>query len=299
MNIFDDLKRRPRMGELLALVAVADCGSLSAAAAQLGCTQSNISHALGALEERLGATLLLRTRGGSIPTELGWKMVDKARAILALSDEMAELAGHPAPFHGRIKLATYRSVATHLLPAASAWLADHHPGVLLEIEDGCTERTDVERMVRAQEADLGIAHLPAGDGLDIRPFYDDEYMAVVPAGFRPDAADRWMGLSALPFIALRCTGAQAIMEQCHADGLTARPVASFTSDSTVLAAVLQQHGFTILPRLAATPVPPGLCLLPLPLPAQRRLALLALPDNRKRALLAVRAALQAVQAVQA
>jgi DNA-binding transcriptional LysR family regulator len=294
MNVFDDLKRRPSMGELAALTAVADTRSISAAAALLGCTQSNISHAIGSLEKRLGATLLVRTRAGSTPTELGWKMVAKAREILSLSDDMAELAGHPAPFAGRVRLATYRSVATHLLPAAIAWLARHHPGIALEIEDGCAERTDVERLVRAREADIGVAHLPAGDGLDIRPWLADEYVAVTHAAFSPAGTQRWLGLDALPFIALRCSGAAAVMELCYADGLMARPQAWFTADSTVLAQVRAQRGFSILPRLAVLPVPDGLQLLALPIPAPRQLAILTLPEDRQRSVLAVRAALRSV-----
>ncbi|MGY2498750.1 helix-turn-helix domain-containing protein, partial [Klebsiella pneumoniae] len=47
--------------EMLAFISVVDCGSISAAAEQLGQTPLGVSRALGRLEDKLGITLLTRT----------------------------------------------------------------------------------------------------------------------------------------------------------------------------------------------------------------------------------------------
>ena len=46
------------------LMTVVDSGSLTKAAAELGCTQSAVSHCLDALEKELGFALLTRNREG-------------------------------------------------------------------------------------------------------------------------------------------------------------------------------------------------------------------------------------------
>jgi DNA-binding transcriptional LysR family regulator len=65
-----------KLSQLHMLVAVADHGSFSAAAAELGCTQSRISHAIAALERELGTRLLARSRDGSLPTGAGLRVLD-------------------------------------------------------------------------------------------------------------------------------------------------------------------------------------------------------------------------------
>ena len=60
-----------KLSQLRMFVAVVENGSFSAAAAQLDCTQSRISHAVGGLERELGVRLLLRSHDGSALTDAG------------------------------------------------------------------------------------------------------------------------------------------------------------------------------------------------------------------------------------
>ena len=210
MNDFDDAKRRAKTSELEIIVAIAASGSLGRAALQLGCTQSRISHALGELEAVVGERLLHRSRTGARPTEAGVVAVTRARAILQMIDRLT-LGNAGLGLHGVVRIAAYRSVATHLLTPAILDVTAKHRGVRIEIDDGCDERSDVERLVYDRRADLGVVHLPTSAGLASRPFARDAYVAVVATERPPSRRSFWSDLAGLALFELRCSGAHASM----------------------------------------------------------------------------------------
>jgi DNA-binding transcriptional LysR family regulator len=253
-------------------VAIAASGSLGGAALQLGCTQSRISHALGELEAVLGERLFHRSRTGTRPTEAGVAAVTRGRAILQMIDRLA-VRGAGLGLHGAVRIAAYRSVATHLLTPAILDLAAKHRGVRIDLEDGCDERSDVERLVHDRRVDLGVAHLPTSAGLVSRPFARDAYVVVVAAAHRPPGRAFWSELAGLALFELRCSGARTAVEACRRDGMTNRTAASFASDSTIIAQIAARRGMAILPRLAVEPLPAGLVAIPLPIPVVRDLVI--------------------------
>jgi DNA-binding transcriptional LysR family regulator len=287
MKDFDHNIRIPKMSELQALLAIADTGTFGGAAAELGCTQSRISHSIAALEGTLGYQLLERSRTGTAPTPAGRRVILKAREILRLAQSTMLSKSHA--LSGVVRLATYQSVATHLLLPIIDALAVRHPGIRVEIDDGCVEREDVERRVRDGSADLGIAHLPVGAGLSVRPFAEDDYVAIVAGSYSPSKRYFWQDLERLDFIELRCSGSRSIVDKCHANGMKAKPTKSFSSVSTILAHLRRGRSFSILPRLSVEPLPAGLKVLDLPVNAERSLAII-LPRQQPTA--RVRAVLQ-------
>ena len=201
-------------------MAIADTGSFGAASVELNCTQSRISHAIANLESVIGARLLDRSRTGTTPTQVGASTIAKARQILRLADAIVPTG--PQLLRGVVRLATYQSVATHLLPGILNDVTRQHPGVRIELDDGCVEREDVEHRVRADAADLGVAHLPVGAGFFVRPFAEDDYVVVVKTGDRPSQRFLWQDLQEGDFIELRCPGARSMLERCRANGMTPR-----------------------------------------------------------------------------
>jgi DNA-binding transcriptional LysR family regulator len=270
MTDFDDAKRRAKTAELEIIVAIAASGSLGGAALQLGCTQSRISHALGELEDVLGERLFDRSRTGARPTEAGVVAVSRARAILQMIDRLT-VGGAGLGLHGVVRIAAYRSVATHLLTPAILDVTANHRGVRIELDDGCDERSDIERLVHDRRADLGIVHLPTSAGLMTRPFARDAYVAVAAATQLPSKHSFWSDLARLALFELRCSGARAAVEACRRDGMTNRTTASFASDSTIIAQIAARRGMAILPRLAVEPLPAGLVAITLPITAVREL----------------------------
>src|SRR5215203_5419271 len=71
--------QRAKLDTLLTFLAVARERSFTRAAAQLGVSQSTMSHTIRDLEERLGVRLLTRTTRSVSPTEAGERLLRKHR----------------------------------------------------------------------------------------------------------------------------------------------------------------------------------------------------------------------------
>jgi DNA-binding transcriptional LysR family regulator len=262
-----------KLSQLRMLVAVADHGSFSAAAAGLGCTQSRISHAIAELERELGTRLLARAHGGSLPTDAGLRVLDTARQMLRLEDNLRASVRADEALGGRVRVACFRSIGTHLLPYAAEALAQRHPDLVLDIDDGCNDRLEVIAALRAGRADVGIAQLPVEDGFVVHPYLADDYMLVVPATRHFASPVTWDQLHGLPFIRLGCAGADAILARCRAAGLEVAAERTLVNDTSIAAMVGRGMGWSILPRLATFPEPDEVRVLPLPVLARRQFAL--------------------------
>ena len=97
--------------------AVARQGSFNKAAQQLHLTPSAISHAIAVMEEELGFALFTRGKSGVTMTSYGASLYPAIRAVLnsdeALQQSIARLNGLEK---GKVRLGTFSSVCTHLLP---------------------------------------------------------------------------------------------------------------------------------------------------------------------------------------
>ncbi|WP_144110614.1 LysR family transcriptional regulator [Paraburkholderia sp. BCC1886] len=146
--------RRESYNDLLALIAVARERSFTRAAAQLGVSQSALSHTIRALETRLGLRLLTRTTRSVAPTEAGERLL---RTIAPRFEEIdAELAAvtefrdKPA---GTIRItATDYATETVLWPRLSKVLHDY-PDINVEIitDYGLAD-------IVADRFDIGVRH---------------------------------------------------------------------------------------------------------------------------------------------
>ena len=125
---------RENLNDLLAFLAVAKERSFTRAAAQLGVSQSALSHTVRGLEERLGLRLLTRTTRSVAPTEAGERLLRAAGPRLEeIEAEMAalsELRDRPA---GTIRITAHdHAVRAVLWPALENLLADY-PDIKVEI----------------------------------------------------------------------------------------------------------------------------------------------------------------------
>src|SRR3954470_14998057 len=126
--------QRGNLDNLLAFLAVAPERSFTRAAAQLGLSQSTLSHTIRELEERLGVRLLTRTTRSVSPTEAGERLLrnvgprfDEIEAELAALRELRE---KPA---GTFRItATEFAINTILLPKLAPMLRQH-PDVKVEM----------------------------------------------------------------------------------------------------------------------------------------------------------------------
>jgi DNA-binding transcriptional LysR family regulator len=278
MKKFDNPHEQLKLNQLEMLVAVADAGSFNGAAAEMGCTQSRISHAIAELERVLGTRLLLRSRAGCVPTESGLRVIAKARQILTLTASLAQSAEPEESPVGRVRIACFRSVGTHLLPTALETLAIDYPGIRVDVDDGYEEREAVTRAVEEGRADVGIAQLPVGAAVVTRPYVSDAYVIVAPSSLPLQAPLSWEQLHGVPYIQLSCSGALAVLDRCRAAGFAAEPSRTLATDSSIVAMVKRGIGYSVLPHLAVFPPPDGVQVHDLPIPAKREFVLAALPS---------------------
>ena len=122
-----------RSGELEVLVLVAEQGSLSAAARQMGVSPSAISKTVSRLEARLGVQLLQRSTRRMQLTAEGAQLVERGKRLLADLDELeATVAARSAP-KGVVRISASTSTGQRLLVPLVAPLMAAHPGLRLEL----------------------------------------------------------------------------------------------------------------------------------------------------------------------
>ncbi|WP_203073495.1 LysR family transcriptional regulator [Falsiroseomonas ponticola] len=117
---------------LRSFVFIAEGGSFTRAAERVGRTQSAISMQIRRLEEMLGHPLLMRTPKGVQPTPQGAWLLDRAREMLALNDEIIGNFRAP-PMVGTVRLGTPDDYALNWLPQILARFAEAHPAVELDV----------------------------------------------------------------------------------------------------------------------------------------------------------------------
>lgn len=119
---------------LRALLAVADCGSFTAASARLHSTQSTVSQKVRRLEEMAGHVLLVRGKRDVRPTDQGEKLLAYARRMLALNGEMLDaLAGTAAV---TLRLGVPEDFVAGRTTRLLAGFNRKHPQVKLEVTTG-------------------------------------------------------------------------------------------------------------------------------------------------------------------
>ncbi|MEU1467601.1 LysR family transcriptional regulator [Streptomyces sp. NPDC005761] len=270
---------------LRVLRAVAGTGSFSAAARELGCTQPAVSQQMKALESSAGTTLLIRTGREMRLTQAGEALVRHASGILAgltaAEEEVAAIAGLRA---GRVRLVSFPSGSSTLVPGALAALRAAHPGTRVSLVEAEPPRS-VE-MLRDGDCDIALAFRYGTQGAEwedlvVRPLLTDRLIGLVPE--RHPLADRdEVGIGELagePWIAgcPRCR--RQLVEVCEASGFT--PRIDFATDDypAVIGLVGAGLGVAVLPALAIESVRPrGARTVTVEPAIEREIVALTLPD---------------------
>lgn len=142
----------PPFDALIAFDTVLRHGSMTAAAAELGVTQSAVSHRLRRLEAFVGTQLLLRRRAGLVPTPAGTALAEGLGEIfegMAGLRERSRHAAHPA----RLRIGIGAALAQHWLVRRLPDFSRHHPGIEIELAIFAT-RAQAE--ARSSDLDLRI-----------------------------------------------------------------------------------------------------------------------------------------------
>ncbi|MER7960653.1 LysR family transcriptional regulator [Streptomyces ardesiacus] len=273
---------------LRVLRAVASTGSFSAAGRELGCTQPAVSQQMKALEASVGTPLLVRTGREMRLTQAGEALVRHAAGIIAgltaAEEEVAAIAGLRA---GRVRLVSFPSGSSTLVPTALAALRAAHPGTRVSLEEA--EPPKSVELLREGDCDVALAFRYEGaagaeewDDLVVRPLLTDRLVALVPEGHRLARTEGAVAIGELAresWIAgcPRCRG--QLVEVCEGAGFT--PRIDFATDDypAVVGLVGAGLGVAVLPQLAVESVRPrGARTVALEPAVRREIVALTLPD---------------------
>ena len=169
---------RRNVNDMLAFLAVAKERSFTRAAAQLGVSQSALSHTIRGLEERLGLRLLTRTTRSVAPTEAGERLLrtvgprfDEIDAELAALSELREKPG------GTIRITAGEHSAESVLWPVLRKLLPDYPDIKVEIS---VDYGLIDIVAERYDAGVRLGGMVAKDMIAVR-IGPDFSMAVVGA----------------------------------------------------------------------------------------------------------------------
>lgn len=250
------------LNHAMVVLAVAEHGSVSRAAAVLRISQPAVSRTVKELETHLDVRLFARSPQGVALTEAGRALVAHARTVrdgtLRTERLLADLSNPPT---GRLAVGVSLVSADAILAPALGEIVAAHAHARIEV----VRRQGVELLQRVRAGDLDVAFVNAArsprnvtslDGIDTVPLYVDE-MVVVSRARHPLARRRVVPLPELPargwVLWTRDTPARLEADETFRAHQLALPEAAIEADSLplVLALVENTDLLTMMPRALA------------------------------------------------
>ena len=227
------------MNRYIAFLKVFERNSFSDAARDLGYTQSAVSQMIKSLEEELGVTLLVRSRSGVAYIR------DTVNAYRMLQSQAAGFSGLE---QGTIRLGTFTSVSSFLLPPAMERFRSQHSGIRFELYQGLYY--EIEDWVREGVVDFGFTDMSRTTPFACEPIYRDTMLAVLPKG-HPLGENIFIQvdeLAAEPFILLEEGRGGGCIRELLARHPQINVQYRVADDYTILNMVESRLGVSILPE---------------------------------------------------
>ena len=167
-----------------ALLAAIDLGSLTAAASELGYTQSGLTHMMNSLETELGLNLLLRNKSGVRLSPAGQELLPELRNLADAAEVLSQAAEQLRQRNcSTLRLGAYSSIARHWVPQIMAEYRKVCPDTQVSlIMDGLVE---LYSAVRDDRLDCIMTSYDESlaQGFGWIPLWEDELVAVLPESF--------------------------------------------------------------------------------------------------------------------
>jgi DNA-binding transcriptional LysR family regulator len=235
------------------LVAVAEQGSFSAAADQLGTVQSNVSAHIAKLERELSASLVDRSAGRL--TEEGELVLARAYRVLSELEALAtDVGALRAEVTGTVRIGMIGTIARWLVPAMLADLTASHPRLRLLVTEGPS--SGLEPQLAGGRLDLAVlTHPVPGRDLLSEPLFEEEIVLVVDAADDPTSGEPAVSLDDLAKFELLLpapgtTFRTEIDAAAKPAGVRLRPKIEVDGVRLLASLVFDGHGPALLPSTA-------------------------------------------------
>lgn len=265
--------------KLKALLTALSKGSLTAAAEELGYTQSGLTHMMNSLEEEMGVKLLVRSKSGVLLSTAGQELLPLMRAVAESVDELERTAEKlRLKSTTNLRLGAFSSVAGHWLPGIISAMRQVNPelGVSIQVKP----IDEIYEAVRRDELDCAIISYQASlcSGLTWVSLKEDPLMAILPVdhSFTGDS-----------YPVTRFEGEEFLMPSFRFDmdiiplfgtnGSKINPIIRYTNldDAAIASMVAHGLGLSILSELIVKSVKEeGVRALPLEPPASRSMGII-------------------------
>ena len=184
MDWIDRAGRRVRLRDLHIVLAVAEAGSMSKAAARLAVSHPVVSKTISDLEHTLGVRLFDRAAHGVEPTAYGQALL---KCGVAVFDEMRQgikqIEFLDDPTSGELRIGCPDIITAGLLPAIIERFSRDYPRVRFHVVHANTAVMQVQELRhRTVELLFGRTPLPVADeDLAVETLFDEPFVAVAGA----------------------------------------------------------------------------------------------------------------------
>jgi DNA-binding transcriptional LysR family regulator len=235
---------------------VAQRGSVTQGAMEMGRNQPTVSHQIKCLEEAFGVTLFDRSKGKMLLTPEGEAFLKKTISVFEIIKEIkSEIGTSQLEHQGSVVIATTHAIIHYFLPQFIVNFRERHPNVSIEIEGGGLEM--ILGKIESAEADFGIANLEkVPEGLLSYDLFETELKLIAPKknGFKIGKSPTLHQISEAPFICFpgSSTITPLIKRRFEEEGLELNEVLCLNNYESVKKYVTLGQGTAILDDYAIT-----------------------------------------------
>ncbi len=161
-------------------IKVAELGNLTKAAAELGYTQSGVSHIINGLESEWGFPIFHRKKTGVELTQNGLELMPTVIEILNLDKKLNQVVTSINGLEsGKIRIGTFTSASVHWLPGMIKTFLNDFPHIEFELING--DYQEIESWIKKGEIDFGFMTLPASEEFESIPLKKDRMLIILPS----------------------------------------------------------------------------------------------------------------------
>jgi DNA-binding transcriptional LysR family regulator len=164
--------------ELVYILTVADCQSITKAANQLYISQPSLSHFILKIEESLGVKLFDRSTNPISLTYAGEKYVDTARKMIRLNENLLrEFRDISQGKKGRIKIGIPKERAAYMLPLILPEFRKLYPGIEVKVYEARSMLL-IDSVIKGQTDFLIIPDAIDEKVIDTHFIYEEELVLI-------------------------------------------------------------------------------------------------------------------------
>ncbi|MCR5102119.1 MAG: LysR family transcriptional regulator [Butyrivibrio sp.] len=159
--------------------------NITRTAEKFGYSQPGISHVLKNIEREFGFQLINREKYGVTLTQEAIQLMPLIQDLVDCNEKLEETVYSIKGLeYGKVTLATYSSIAVHLLPKLLMEFKSKHPNIIIDIREGGAK--EILEWIDSNAVDFAFMSKPYDRKIQFYSFGKDPLVAVLPKGYSVD-----------------------------------------------------------------------------------------------------------------